>query len=171
MIGSTSSDIIRLTQLARSRGKGVTSSCCCQHFFLELFTSAQFDRIPEPDLVMDSEEAVSAFARAGRPGGILSGVYAFYVEQACRMIRPGDRVLDLGCGAARLLGSVAALNEDVSFVGVDFSDSDGRDGKRITSSLASPQCRLAHRRHDGALFGRVWKHRRCFVVDGSAPSA
>jgi SAM-dependent methyltransferase len=83
--------------------------------------SPQFNRIPEPDLIMDSEEAVSAFARAGQPGGILSGVYAFYVEQACKMIRPGDRVLDLGCGAARLLGSIAALNEDASFVGVDFS--------------------------------------------------
>jgi ubiquinone/menaquinone biosynthesis C-methylase UbiE len=88
---------------------------------LELFTSAQFDRIPESDLIMDSEEAVSAFARAGQPNGILSGVYAFYVEQACKMIRPGDRVLDLGCGAALLLGSIAALNEDVSFVGVDCS--------------------------------------------------
>lgn len=87
----------------------------------ETFASAQFDRIPEPDLVMDSEEAVSAFARAGRPNGILSGVYAFYVEQACRMIRPGDRVLDLGCGAAQLLGAVAALNECASFVGVDLS--------------------------------------------------
>ena len=70
---------------------------------------------------MDSEEAVSAFARAGQPNGILSGVYAFYVEQACKMIRPRNRVLDLGCGAARLLGSIAALNEDASFVGVDSS--------------------------------------------------
>lgn len=87
----------------------------------ETFTSAQFDRIPEPDLVMDSEEAVSAFARAGRPNGILSGVYAFYLEQASRMVRPGDRVLDLGCGSALLLGSVAALNEGASFVGVDLS--------------------------------------------------
>lgn len=70
---------------------------------------------------MDSEEAVSAFARAGRPNGILSGVYAFYTQQACRMVRPGDRVLDLGCGSARLLASIAALNEDASFVGVDLS--------------------------------------------------
>lgn len=78
--------------------------------------------MPEPDLVMDSEEAVSAFARAGRPNGILSGVYAFYGEQACRMVRPGDRVLDLGCGSALLLASVAALNEGASFVGVDLSE-------------------------------------------------
>ena len=87
----------------------------------ELFKPAPFARIPESDLSMDSEEAVEAFARAGRPNGILSGVYAFYVEQASRMIRPGDRVLDLGCGAAQLLGSVAAVNEDASFAGIDSS--------------------------------------------------
>lgn len=87
----------------------------------ELFKPAPFDRIPEPNLVMDSEDAVAAFARAGQPGGILSGVYAFYVEQACRMIRPGDRVLDLGCGSALLLASVAALNKDASFTGIDSS--------------------------------------------------
>jgi ubiquinone/menaquinone biosynthesis C-methylase UbiE len=87
----------------------------------EVFTSAQFDRIPESDLIMDSEEAVSAFARAGQPNGILSGVYAFYAEQACKMIRPGDRVLDLGCGPALLLASIAALNQEASFIGVDFS--------------------------------------------------
>jgi ubiquinone/menaquinone biosynthesis C-methylase UbiE len=83
--------------------------------------SAQFDRIPETDLSMDSEEAVSAFARAGQPNGILSGVYAFYTEQACRMIRPGDRVLDLGCGPAQLLMSIAALNWEANFIGVDSS--------------------------------------------------
>ena len=87
----------------------------------ELFKPAPFDRIPEPDLIMDSEDAVAAFARAGQPNGILSGVYAFYVEQACRMIRPGDRVLDLGCGSALLLASIAALNDDASFTGIDSS--------------------------------------------------
>ena len=87
----------------------------------EIFTSARFDRIPEPDLSMDSEEAVAAFARAGQPNGILSGVYAFYAEQACRMIRPGDRVLDLGCGPALLLASIAALNPEANFIGVDSS--------------------------------------------------
>ena len=87
----------------------------------EIFASPQFDRIPESDLIMDSEEAVAAFARAGRPNGILSGVYAFYIEQACKMIRPGDRVLDLGCGPALLLASIAALNQEASFTGVDCS--------------------------------------------------
>jgi ubiquinone/menaquinone biosynthesis C-methylase UbiE len=87
----------------------------------ELFTSEQFDRTPEPALVMDSEAAVSAFARAAAPNGILSGVYDFFVRQACNMIRPGDRVLDLGCGPASLLAAVAARNQDAAFAGVDRS--------------------------------------------------
>lgn len=87
----------------------------------ELLSSDRFDRVPEPNLVMDSDEVVSAFARAGQADGILSGVYAFYREQACKMIRPGDRVLDLGCGPALLLSSIAALNPDATFVGIDCS--------------------------------------------------
>ncbi len=87
----------------------------------ELFTPEHFARVPEPDLVMDGDEAVEAFARAGQPNGVLSGVHAFYVEHACRMILPGDRVLDLGCGPGHLLAQVAGLNSAASFVGVDFS--------------------------------------------------
>jgi arsenite methyltransferase len=87
----------------------------------ELFATQQFDRTPELNSVVDSEDAVSAFVRAGQPNGILSGVYVFYVEQACKMIRPKDRVLDLGCGPGLLLASIAALNENSSFVGVDCS--------------------------------------------------
>src|SRR2546426_3231099 len=70
---------------------------------------------------MNAEEAVSAFARAAAPSGILSGVYAFFVRQACNMIRRGDRVLDLGCGPASLLAAVADWNRDWTFVGVDRS--------------------------------------------------
>jgi ubiquinone/menaquinone biosynthesis C-methylase UbiE len=87
----------------------------------ELFTAEQFDRSPESALVTSSEEAVSAFARAAAPNGILSGVYAFFVRQACNMIRRGDRVLDLGCGPASLLAAVADWNRDSTFVGVDRS--------------------------------------------------
>lgn len=110
----------------------------------ETFTSTQFDRIPESDLIMDSEEAVSAFARAGQPNGILSGVYAFYAEQACKMIRPGDRVLDLGCGPALLLASIAALNQDSSFVGVECSAPMIATGNEALRRLAAHNVELRH---------------------------
>jgi ubiquinone/menaquinone biosynthesis C-methylase UbiE len=103
----------------------------------ELFKPAPFDRIPEPDLIMDSAEAVSAFTRAGQPSGILSGVYAFYAEQVCKMVRSGDRVLDLGCGSAVLLASIAALNDDVSFVGIDSSAPMIATGNESLSRLAT----------------------------------
>lgn len=103
----------------------------------ELISSAPFDRLPESDPVMDSGEAVSAFVRAGRPNGILSGVYAFYLEQACRMIRPGDRVLDLGCGPAVLLASIAAMNQDASFIGIDRSSGMIATGKTSLREAAA----------------------------------
>ncbi len=102
----------------------------------ESFTSEQFARIPEPDLVMDSEEAVSAFARASQPGGVLSGVYAFLAEQACKMIRPGDRVLDLGCGPASLLATIARRCPDADFLGVDLSEGMIHRGREQLESLA-----------------------------------
>lgn len=108
----------------------------------EWLIPVQFDRLPESDLIMEAEEAVSAFARAGRPDGILSGVYAFYAEQSCRMIRPGDRVLDIGCGAATLLASIAALNEEASFVGVDLSGTMIEAGKGSLRHLTTPNVEL-----------------------------
>jgi arsenite methyltransferase len=87
----------------------------------ELFTAERFDRLPESEGSMESEEAVTAFARAGQPSGVLSGFYAFYTEQACKMIRAGDSVLDLGCGPGRLLSSIAALRPEARFVGADCS--------------------------------------------------
>lgn len=87
----------------------------------ELTTPERLVRVPEAAAGMDSAEAVSAFLRAGRPGGILSGVYAFYIENACRMIRPGDRVLDLGCGPAVLLHAISERNPQAHFTGIDLS--------------------------------------------------
>jgi arsenite methyltransferase len=102
----------------------------------ELLALKHFDRIPEPNLSMDAEEAVSAFVRAGKPNGILSGVYTFYLEQALNMIRPGDRVLDLGCGPAALLASIATVNQQSSFVGVDTSAKMIAAGNESLRSLA-----------------------------------
>jgi len=79
---------------------------------------------------------VAAFVRAGKPSGVLSGVYAFHVEQACNMIRPGDRILDLGCGPALLLTAIAVLNRDSSFLGIDLSDAMIEKGNKSVRDLA-----------------------------------
>lgn len=108
----------------------------------EAFTAERFERVPETDLVMDSADPVSAFVRAARPRGVLSGVYAFYLEQACRMIRPADRVLDLGCGPAALLASLAARNADCAFVGVDLSPGMLAAGRELLRERAAGNVEL-----------------------------
>ena len=52
----------------------------------------------------------------------MAPVYLFHCAQVCEVIRPGDTVVDLGCGPATQLAMVARLNPDVRFVGVDLSE-------------------------------------------------
>ena len=63
-----------------------------------------------------------AYTRAGREDGVMAPVYLFHCAQICEVIRPGDTVVDLGCGPATQLAMVARLNPDVRFVGVDLSE-------------------------------------------------
>ncbi len=78
-------------------------------------------RAPEPDLVMENPDQVAAFQAAGRENGVMAPVYLFHAAQVCEVVKPGDTVLDLGCGPANQLGLVARLNPDVRFTGVDLS--------------------------------------------------
>lgn len=79
------------------------------------------ERIPEPDLVMDDPEKVAAFTRAGKEDSVMAPVYLFHCAQVSEVIKPGDTVVDLGCGPATQLAMVARLNPQVNFVGVDLS--------------------------------------------------
>jgi arsenite methyltransferase len=79
-------------------------------------------RVPEPDLVMEDTAQVASFHEAGRENGVMAPVYLFQAAQVCEVIRPGDTVLDLGCGPANQLGLIARLNPEVRFIGVDLSD-------------------------------------------------
>jgi len=88
----------------------------------EAVTLTQVPRVPEPDLVMDDPDKVAAFTRAGREDGVMAPVYLFHTAQVCEVIKPGDTVVDLGCGPATQLGMIARLNPDCEFLGVDFSD-------------------------------------------------
>jgi SAM-dependent methyltransferase len=88
----------------------------------EFLTFRGCPRIPEPEMVMRERVTVDSYARAGEPGGGLSGNYAFTADQMSEVFAPGDVVLDVGCGPARLLCLLARLNPEVQFIGVDLSD-------------------------------------------------
>lgn len=87
----------------------------------ELLTLEPSPRVPEPDLVMESEEAVEAFTCAGREAGVMAPVYLFHAIHISEVIRPGDTVIDLACGPATQLGLVARLNPNAQFIGIDLS--------------------------------------------------
>jgi arsenite methyltransferase len=87
----------------------------------ELTTRARSPRIPEPDLVMDDGEKVTAYVQAGREHNVMAPVYLFHVAQICEIVRPHETVIDLGCGPAIQLAMVARLNPRTRFVGLDLS--------------------------------------------------
>ncbi|WP_299618230.1 class I SAM-dependent methyltransferase [Pelagibius sp.] len=88
----------------------------------EAMTRVQTPRVPEPDLVMDDPDKVAAFSNAGRVDGVMAPVYLYHCAQVCEVAKPGDLVVDLGCGPASQLALIAQLNPDCEFLGVDFSD-------------------------------------------------
>lgn len=98
------------------------SSTVVKTFCRELFARRTSTRQPEPDLVMDNPENVAAYLYAGREEGSLQPVYLFQCAQICEVIKPGDTVVDLGCGPATQLAMVARLNPDIHFIGVDLSE-------------------------------------------------
>ena len=87
----------------------------------ELTTRERQPRVPEPDLVMDNPENVEAYTRAGTTDRVMAPVYLYNAAHVCDVIRPGELVLDLGCGPATQLSLIAGLNPDVRFLGVDLS--------------------------------------------------
>lgn len=88
----------------------------------ESVTSERSPRSAEPDLVMDDPDKVAAYNRAGREDGVMAPVYLYHAAQVSEVVKPGDSVIDLGCGPATQLGMVARFNPEVSFTGVDLSE-------------------------------------------------
>jgi ubiquinone/menaquinone biosynthesis C-methylase UbiE len=88
----------------------------------ELLTRQSSAREPEPDLIMDDPDKVAAFTRAGLEDGVMAPVYLFHTAHISDVLRPGDTVVDLGCGPAVQLAMVARLNPETEFIGVDLSD-------------------------------------------------
>jgi arsenite methyltransferase len=81
-----------------------------------------FPREPEPSLVMDSPEQVTAYERAGHIDGVMAAAYVFHTARISQVIGRCRRVLDLGCGPATQLAQIAALHPQVRFFGVDLSE-------------------------------------------------
>jgi len=98
------------------------SAALVRTFVREIITRESSERVTEPDLVMDDPDKVAAYTRAGRADGVMAPVYLFHCEQICDVIRPGDTIVDLGCGPATQLAMVAELNPACSFIGVDLSE-------------------------------------------------
>lgn len=88
----------------------------------ELVDPSNSPRLPEPSLVMDDAAQVAAYRQAGKEGNVMTPVYLFHCAQICDVIKPGDTVLDLGCGPANQLAMIARLNPGVRFIGLDLSD-------------------------------------------------
>lgn len=91
------------------------------HLLCERISWRKQPRVPEPDLVMESEAQTVAFSQAGDASGVLSFLYLYNALQITSVLQPGDRVLDLACGPAHQLVQVARLNPEVHFVGLDAS--------------------------------------------------
>jgi len=97
------------------------SATVLMHLLREQLYWRQQTRVPEPELVMQSETQTESFARAGQEDGALAFLYLYHAVQITSVLQPGDRVLDLACGPANQLLQVARLNPQVHFVGLDAS--------------------------------------------------
>lgn len=91
-------------------------------FLGEVVGARTLPREPEPDLVMDGEEQVAAYAEAGRIDGVMAAAYLFHSARISQVIQGCGVVADLGCGPATQLAQVASLNPATRFVGFDLSE-------------------------------------------------
>ena len=88
----------------------------------EIIGESEFNREPEPDLIMHGENQVAAFAEAGRIDGVMAATYLFNTARISQAIQGCNKALDLGCGPATQLAQIAQINPQIEFVGVDMSE-------------------------------------------------
>lgn len=79
-------------------------------------------RVPEPELIMDDPGQVAAYSEATKPEGLIASLYLLFAALVSEIVRPGDTVLDLGCGAGNHLVLAARLNPSVRFIASDLSE-------------------------------------------------
>ncbi len=93
---------------------------------------------------MDDPEQVAAYSHAGRIDGVMSAAYLYHSAQISRVIQGKSRVLDLGCGPATQLGQVAELNPEISFLGVDLSETMLDSGRKYVDKLGLKNVQFQH---------------------------
>jgi arsenite methyltransferase len=93
------------------------------YLIVERVSRRVLPRVPEPPelVIMDNLAQNEVFELAGREDGILAFIYLYQALQIAPLVRPGDHVLDLGCGPANQLVQVAKLNPQAHFTGIDTS--------------------------------------------------
>lgn len=101
----------------------------------EILGKHEFNREPEPDLVMQDKNQVAAFAEAGRIDGIMSATYLFNTTRISQVIQGCNKVLDLGCGPATQLAQIAQINPQIEFIGVDMSENMLKNAKAYCDQL------------------------------------
>lgn len=85
----------------------------------ENFGHRRLQRRPEPDLVMESEEAVRAFHEQGRQ--TLKPIYHYNAVALHQLLPANSAVVDLGSGSAQFLAYLAAARPDLSITGIELS--------------------------------------------------
>src|SRR5689334_13282928 len=110
----------------------------------ETFGSRTLPREPEPQLIMDGAEQVSAYAAAARSDGAMAAGYLFHTARISMVLRGCRSVVDLGCGPATQLSQIAALNPDIHFTGVDLSQKMLEDGRAHIDGVGLNNITLVH---------------------------
>jgi len=87
----------------------------------EICLPRQVQRRPEPDLVMDRDDQVTAYQEAGDNTGGMFAVHLFHAAHMTQTIYGARSVIDLACGPGDLLMLMAQIHPTVRFVGVDLS--------------------------------------------------
>ncbi|MBV8916389.1 MAG: class I SAM-dependent methyltransferase, partial [Acetobacteraceae bacterium] len=91
------------------------------HIVREYLLPADFEREPEPDLVMDRKDQVSGYLDAGSEGGGMYIVHLFHAAHMTQTMEGARKVVDLACGPATQLLLLAQLHPSIEFLGVDLS--------------------------------------------------
>lgn len=108
----------------------------------EVLGARTLPREPEPDLVMDGEEQVRAYAEAGRIDGVMAAAYLFHSARVSQVIAGRELVVDLGCGPATQLAQIAEFNPDTQFLGIDLSEQMLADAQAHVSRLGLDNVRF-----------------------------